>query len=304
MTSTSKFSVVTPSYCQGKFIQRTIDSVLSQKSPSIEIEYIICDGGSTDNTLDIIQSYDKSLKWISEPDKGQADAVNKGIAKTTGDIIAWINSDDVYYPGAFKAVKAIFDKNPEVKVIYGDADHIDENDNFINAYPTEAWNYQRLIEICYLCQPAVFFKRDLVKKFGALDISLNYCMDYELWLRYGSHTDFYYLSHKLAGSRLYQDNKTLGQRVAVHYEINKMFFNKFRYVPDKWLFAYAHVKVEDIAQWERSCPLENKKFVDLLVKNSLLSFWHWRQWISLKSLTKIIFWWIHANFIWIKKMFS
>jgi len=287
-----RFSVITPSFCQGRFIERTIQSVLAQKSSDIEIDYVICDGGSNDETLKILKHYEDQIRWVSEPDKGQADAVNKGIAMTKGDIIAWINSDDIYYPGTFEAVQAVFEANPEVMVVYGDADHIDEQDQFLEDYPTEPWNYEQLKEICFLCQPAVFFRRGLVKKFGSLDASLKYCMDYELWLRWGKDTSFYYLPKKLAGSRLYKDNKTLGQRIAVHYEINDMFRRNFGKVPDKWIFGYAHVKVEETLNLDRSDVNQNLQFINAVIANSLWSFWHWNRWISLQAFSRMGFWWL------------
>ncbi len=299
-----KFSVITPSYCQGRFIERTIQSVLAQKSPDLDIEYLVCDGGSNDETIEILKSYDSQICWLSEPDKGQADAVNKGISLTTGEIVAWINSDDLYYPGTFAAVKEIFANHREVQVIYGDADHVDVDDRIIEPYPTEPWNYKRLFEICYLCQPAVFFRRNLVEKFGNLDDSLKYCMDYELWLRYGKQTQFYYLPRKLAASRLYKENKTLGQRIAVHYEINQMFRSKFGKVPEKWIFAYGHIKIEETMQLNRSCPFEERRFVNAMVRTSIWSFWHWKKWISLKGIARIIDWFLRANLVWIKSSIS
>lgn len=295
-----RFSVITPSFCQGRFIERTIQSVLAQKSTDLEIDYVICDAVSNDQTLEILQRYEDQIRWVSEPDHGQADAVNKGIAMTTGEIIAWINSDDIYYSGAFEAVKAVFEANPNVLAIYGDADHIDQQDQVMEAYPTEVWNYQRLIETCFLCQPAVFFRRSLVEKFGGLDASLKYCMDYELWLRWGKHISFYYLPQKLAGSRLYQDNKTLGQRIPVHYEINEMFRHKFKSVPDKWIFGYAHVKVEETLHLDRKDVSQNLRFVNALISNSLWAFWHWNHGISLKAFRTIGLWWFSSMLSWFK----
>ncbi len=299
-----RFSVVTPSFCQGRFIERTIQSVLAQKSPNIEIDYVICDAKSLDETLEILKLYEDQIRWVSEPDKGQADAVNKGIAMTTGDIIAWINSDDIYYPGAFEAARAVFEAHPDVLAVYGDADHIDEQDQVLEAYPTEDWNYKRLIETCFLCQPAVFFRRSLVEKLGGLDASLKYCMDYELWLRWGQNISFYYVPQKLAGSRLYEDNKTLGQRIAVHYEINEMFRHKFKNVPDKWIFGYAHVKVEETFHLDRTDFRQNLTFVNRLVYTSLWAFWHWNHGISIKSLGKICSWWFGCKISWLKYQFS
>ena len=296
-----RFSVITPSFCQGQFIERTIQSVLQQGIT--DLEYVVCDGGSSDNTIEVLQKYDQHIRWVSEPDRGQADAVNKGIAMTTGEIIAWINSDDVYYDAAFSLVQEIFTTHPDVQVVYGDADHIDEYDAVIEAYPTEAWNYQRLIETCFLCQPAVFFRRSLLHRFGSLDATLKYCMDYDLWLRYGQHCSFYYLPVKLAGSRLYQQNKTLGQRVAVHKEINDMFLEKWKKVPDKWLFAYAYVNAEETMHVKRTNTVENLRFIYTVICFSLWSFWHWRKSISLRASARMIRWLIEAHLCLVKNVF-
>ncbi len=238
-----KLSVVTPSFNQGRFIRRTVESVLSQGVP---VEYAVMDGGSCDETADILREYESRLTFFSEKDKGQTDALNKGIAMTHGDIIGWINSDDVYYPGALAAVFDYFEANPECGVVYGLADHIDEIDRFIEEYPVEPWNLDRLEEVCFLCQPAVFFRRELIGRFGLPDVNLRYCMDYEFWLRLGlAGVRFDLLPVKLAGSRLYAENKTLGFRLAVHTEINSMMLDTLGYVPDKWLCNWAHVLLRD-----------------------------------------------------------
>lgn len=238
-----KISVVTPSYNQGQFIQRTIQSVASQTG--CEIEHVVYDGASSDNTIDILKNSLSLKHWISEPDKGQTDAVNKGISATNGDIIGWLNSDDIYYPNALATVVQYFEAHPEVDVVYGMADHIDINDKILEAYPTEPWSFERLKETCFICQPALFFRRKVITQYGLLETSLKYCMDYEYWLRLGkAKVKISYLETKLAGSRLYAENKTLGSRVKVHKEINNMFKKKFGQVPNKWLFNYAHVRAE------------------------------------------------------------
>jgi len=238
-----KVSVVTPSYNQGQFIERTLQSVASQTGA--EIEHVVFDGGSNDSTVSVLEAFKPPVQWVSKKDRGQTDAVNQGIRATDGEIIGWLNSDDVYYPGAIAKVVAYFEQHPEVDVVYGLADHIDLEDRAFEEYPTEEWNLERLKETCFICQPALFFRRRVVEQHGLLDESLNYCMDYGYWLRLGkAGVRFALLREKLAGSRLYADNKTLGARIKVHAEINDMFVKLFGTVPDRWLFNYAHAIVE------------------------------------------------------------
>ena len=237
-----KISIVTPSYNQGRFIERTLQSVSSQDG--VEWDHYVADGGSTDETVAILKGRGDALRWVSERDHGQAHAVNKGIAATDGEIIGWLNSDDVYYPGALARVHDFFVRHPQVDVVYGMADHIDVDDVAFEAYPTEPWDLQRLTRTCFICQPALFFRRTLVDRFGGLDESLNYCMDYEYWLRLAQGgARFELLPEKLAGSRLYSDNKTLGASIAVHAEINAMLRRTLGEVPEDWLYKYAHVVV-------------------------------------------------------------
>ena len=242
-TGSLSISVVTPSYQQGRFLERTIRSVLDQ---GLAVDYFVADGGSSDHSLDVLGAYRDRLRFVSEPDGGQAAGVNRGIAATDGEIIGWLNSDDVYYPGALRAVREQFVARPEIDVIYGDAHHIDVEDRVLERYPTEPWSVANLRERCFLCQPATFFRRRVVTAHGMLDANLRYCMDYEYWLRLAARgVRFLHLPRVLAGSRMYPDNKTLGQRVAVHDEINTMLRRCLGRVPDRWLANYAHARLED-----------------------------------------------------------
>src|SRR6185436_2404290 len=136
-----------------------------------------------------------------------------------GDVIGWLNSDDVYYPDACARVLELFANRPELDVVYGEADHIDEDDRVIEPYYTEPFNYERLKDVCFLCQPAVFFRRSVVDRYGELQTGLRYCMDYEYWLRILAARPPFFLREKLAGSRLHAETKTLGSKEAFHREI-------------------------------------------------------------------------------------
>lgn len=280
-------SVITPSYNQGMFIEQTIKSVLNQDVPVLE--YMVVDGGSTDETLRILKRYEDRIRWVSEQDDGQADAINKGIKATKGDIVGYLNSDDIYYPGALAAVIAFFEKNPEIQVVYGDADHIDLDGKVIEPYYTEDWDYERFKEVCFLCQPSVFFKRQLIKKAGLFDSHLQYCMDYEYWLRLGSITPFARLNEKLAGSRMYEGNKTLGSRVSVHKEMNDMLKKRLGKVPDRWIYNFAHAVV-DRKGYKRRNPSEDLRYVLLLVGVSLVSFVRWRKRLPFNAVITMSKW--------------
>ncbi len=267
-------AAVTPSYNQGQFIGRTIDSVLSQGVA--DLEYVVMDGGSTDETVAVLQSYGDRLTFRSERDKGQPDAVNKGIAATTGEVIAWLNSDDIYMPGALQAVLEVFEEYPEVDVVYGEGDHIDVHDAFIEAYPTEPFDLTRLKERCIICQPAAFVRRRAVERFGALDLRWQYTLDYEFWLRLAKGgAVFRYLPRKLAGSRFYPQTKTSGARLKVHAEINDMLRHTFGTTSDRWLCNYAHVLVEE--QWGLT---GSRLFTPAVALASLGASWRWNRSIS------------------------
>lgn len=240
-----RISIITPSYNQGKFIERTILSVKNQKYENLE--HIIFDNNSSDNTSIILNKYKRNIKFFSELDTGQSNAVNKGLKIATGDIIGWLNSDDIYYPNAFKHITSYFLKNPNIDVIYGEANHIDKNDNIIDKYDTKEWDEFKLRDVCYICQPALFFRKSVLSNVGLLNEQLNYCMDYDYWIRFAlNNLKVKKINKLIAGSRLYDENKTLGSRLKVHSEINYMLRSHFNHTPNKWIFNYAHVKTESL----------------------------------------------------------
>lgn len=287
-----KLTIVTPSYNQGIFLERTILSVLSQGIESIQ--YLVFDGGSTDNSIEILEKYNGRLSYVSRKDDGQSDAVNKGFMSADGDIIGWLNSDDIYYPGVLPKVLQFFEDNPEIEVVYGNADHIDEYDQFMEEYYTESWDYEKLKEICYICQPAVFFRRSIIERHGVLNKKLKYCMDYEFWLRIGMSSEFYHMKEKLAGSRLYLDNKTLGSRRAVHEEIIMMLKDKFGEVPYRWIYNLSHVITEE-SGYTRTTPQENYKFVKKLVLVSSLNFLKYLKILPMSQIREMMSWVVSAK---------
>ena len=266
-----KFSIVTPSYNQGRFIEQTLESVLSQ---GMNLEYLVFDGGSTDETISILERYTGRLSWVSEKDRGQVDAINKGFRRASGEIVAFLNSDDIYYPGALQAVDQYFTANPGVDVLYGDANHIDEQDGVIGPYPTEAFDFERLKLTCFICQPAVFLRRRVLDVCGLPDANLHYALDYEYWIRlHRMGMKFGWLRQVLAGSRLYAENKTLGSRVKMHREINDVIKKHAGQVPDAWVYSYAHAVLD-----ARGVARGSRKFAVLVAGLSVVAAlrWNWR----------------------------
>ncbi|MEA2165457.1 MAG: hypothetical protein QOK37_3584 [Thermoanaerobaculia bacterium] len=240
-------SVVTPSYQQGRFIERTLESVWRQRrNPAIAIEHLVMDGGSTDGTLRILERWRDRISFSTGPDGGQSAAINAGMAVAGGEILAYLNSDDVYYDGAVATAIAAFKADPSVDVVYGDADYVDSDDRVIAPYPTEEWSLERLKLVCFLCQPAVFFRRRVLDQSGLFDPRLNHCMDYEYWLRLAkSGLRFVHIPVKLAASRLHPATKTLGSPQAAHTEINDMLKEHIGTIPDTWLSNYAYAVLDE-----------------------------------------------------------
>ena len=175
-------SVVTPSYNQGSFLEETIRSVLLQAYPGLE--FIIIDGGSTDNSVDIIRKYEPWITyWVSEPDAGQTYAINKGIQRATGDILSWLNSDDILCPGALQRVAEQFAGIPEVDLVYGDCEMIDDSGNVFSRFDVRIGDLAGLLEENFISQPSAFFSRRALDAAGGLDSELHYAMDYDLWIR-------------------------------------------------------------------------------------------------------------------------
>ncbi|MEM5776358.1 MAG: glycosyltransferase family 2 protein, partial [Anaerolineaceae bacterium] len=192
MTDLPLVSIITPSYNQAAFLEETIRSVLEQDYP--RIEYIIIDGGSTDGSAEIIQRYAGKLAyWVSERDRGQTDALNKGFARATGSILAWLNSDDTYQPGALREAVAYLSAHPDVGMVYGDGNFIDEHGEVIGRFPSAQTDLQKLRRgYVHVCQQSSFFRADLWRAVGPLDPSFFFAMDYDLWVRLAQRASLVY----------------------------------------------------------------------------------------------------------------
>jgi glycosyltransferase involved in cell wall biosynthesis len=215
-------SIITPSYNQGTFIEATILSVLEQDYPNIE--YLVVDGASTDETQEVLRRYRGRLRWISEPDSGQAHAINKGFAHTRGEILGWLNSDDTYLPGAISAAVEYLVAHPDVMLVYGNANFMDANGAVIGPCAhVEPFDLNRLIHHSdFIVQPATFFRRSAFESVGGLDESLHWAMDYDLWLKMGHHYKVAYFPRLMANSRWFGANKTAIGGLARLAEIEKV----------------------------------------------------------------------------------
>lgn len=244
-----KISIITPSFNQGMFIEETITSVMDQNYPNTE--HIVVDAGSTDNTLQILKKFGHKIKWISEPDNGQSDAINKGIKMATGDIIAFINSDDYYLPGAFKKVIAYFEKHPDTKLLTGDYIIInskkDKIHHYIYWYKKILRNFPNFTMLCFanfIAQPSTFWRKSTSHEIGLFNINLRYTMDYDYWLRVMEKYPLSVIDDVLSAFRVHKESKGGSQyksqfreeiKVASNFTNNRflMLFKRFH----NWLIV-------------------------------------------------------------------
>ena len=203
-------SIVTPSFNQAQYLEQTLRSVLEQDYP--RVEYIVIDGASTDGSVDLIKKYEDRLAyWVSEKDNGQAEAINKGLARATGEIVAWINSDDFYFPGAVVSAVKAFEAYPHAGLVYGDTIAVDEKGEFIHFPKYAQWDLEDLLTFNIIGQPAVFLRRDVLLKAGFLDPSFHFLLDHQLWIRMASHAPMMYVPERWAAGRFHESAKNVAQ---------------------------------------------------------------------------------------------
>ena len=315
-----KISIVTPTLNQDKYIEQTILSVLEQKYPNLE--YIIIDGGSTDETIKIIKKYQQHLSyWISETDNGQTDAINKGFAKCTGEIFNWINSDDYYEPGALKKIGELFTNNPLSNVVCG------KEWSFIDGNPTRRTlsqgslikgNVFETIQIGIIDQPCTFFRRESIAAFFPLNDSLRYVMDRELWwsflLKYGQD-DILVTDDILSNFRVHPQSKSFAEADLFEMEFDRLKLTLFRQlrapiilenqlpentkpIPIKWTIDIKPVQhiAAEFATWfaERNYVNDNIKKTGQLMR--LVKKWkkvnmnkkEWKLWVAGTIIPEVV----------------
>jgi glycosyltransferase involved in cell wall biosynthesis len=231
-----RISIVTPSYNQARFLEQTIRSVLDQEIPGTDsrdpssspsysllptphslpptpsIEYFVIDGNSTDGSAAIIQKYASSLTgWVSEKDQGQADAINKGLRQAQGEIVAWLNSDDFYLPGAIQRALRAFDENPQAGLVYGNVLSVDAESKAFNLQTFASFDLLDLMSFRIISQPAVFIRRSVLEQAGLLDPSYHCLLDHHLWLRMARLAPMVYIPETLAAARYHADAKNVAR---------------------------------------------------------------------------------------------
>jgi GT2 family glycosyltransferase len=199
-------SIITPSFNQAKYLEQTIRSVLDQNYPSIE--YIVIDGASKDGSLEIIKKYgDKLAYWISEKDSGQAEAINKGFARASGDILAWLNSDDYYLPDTISGAVKVFDENPDVVLVYANMLAVDEHGKTFNTLKYKQLSLEDLLCFQIIGQPAVFMRRSALQKTSGLNPSFHYLLDHLLWIQLAQHGRILHVDQTWSAARYHPEAK-------------------------------------------------------------------------------------------------
>ena len=251
MSKTSlKISIITPSFNQGPYLEETIRSIIDQEYPLLE--YIIIDGGSSDDSVDIIKKYEKYISyWVSEPDKGQADAINKGFKLAGGDILAWQNADDRYLPGTFAYISNIFGEKDNVEYVFGGWNIINGCGQFVSSRSMKRYSLRKLRSgMSIPPQPAVFFRNRIITKIGGLDISKNHVMDYDLYVK-SINAENIFISDKILGEfRIHSESKTIKDKKGQVAELRctrKALLAERATIKDKvyWLISDARESMKD-----------------------------------------------------------
>jgi len=235
-------SIVTPSYNMARYLPETIESVLSQDYP--RIEYIVVDGGSTDETPQILDAYRDRLRSITGSDRGPSDATHQGFRQAHGDIFAWLNADDSYQPGAVRKAVEYLDAHPDVDVVYGEGWWINDSGAVISRYPTLPFDAKILERDCFICQPAAFIRASSYRR-CELDPDVNRSFDYDLWIRMAkAGLRFASIPDYLANSRMHAGAKTIYEREIVFQASMNLLRRHYGYIPLSWIVGYTAYRLD------------------------------------------------------------
>lgn len=243
-----RVSIVTPSFQQASYLKACIDSVLTQDYP--HIEYAVFDGGSTDGSREILESYGRRFFWKSGPDGGQTSAINAGLRRAQGQILGYLNSDDLLLPGAVSAVVKEWERFPGADVVYGRANRIDEQGRLLGEYPTREFDLELFKADCFISQPAAFWHRRAMEKSGCLDESFQFAMDYEYWQRIACGGGlFLRLDQLLACSREHAVTKTFSQRGKIFHDIFRSQILHWGRIHEQWWLGYLRYLKQEKQGW-------------------------------------------------------
>jgi glycosyltransferase involved in cell wall biosynthesis len=275
-------SIVTPSFNMARFLEETIQSVLSQDYPNIE--YIVVDGGSTDGTLDILLKYEGRLRYVSEPDRGQTDAINKGFQLSRGSIFAFLCADDTYLPGAISTAVRHMIANPGYAGIYGEGYLTDETGANLGRYPTKEFDPELLKTECFICQPAAFLWSGAFREAGLMDLNLRNGLDYDLWIRLAKRHTLLKVDEYLATSRMHRGSKTLRERAGVFKASINVLKAHYDYAPFSHVYGYCCALVDRRDGFFEPVPSSLFKYGLALVYGSLRNPRHlpryWEEWLE------------------------
>lgn len=262
-------SIITPSFNQAKYLEKTIQSVIFQDYP--EIEYIIVDGGSTDGSKNIIEKYSEKIDWwVSEKDAGQADAINKGLIHANGKYIGWLNSDDLYLPGAIQQAVDLLEANPDAAFVYGNVKSIDENDKVTNIMRYGHWKLSDLMQFNIIGQPGVFIRKRNMVQVGGLDLNFHLLLDHHLWLRLALDSNFIFSEKIWAAARFHSQAKN----TALAAEFGNEAIRLAKWMEETPLFAKLWIKNKKKV-WAGAYRIKARYLLDAAYyRDSIIAYWH------------------------------
>lgn len=258
-------SFIIPTYNQVEFLNTALDSISAQELNQGSFEVLVFDGGSTDGTVDVLSSHSLVDHFSSCVDKGQSDAINEGFKQARGEIIAWLNSDDAYLPRAIHSVIEVFNKRPEVDLVYGHSIDIDVYGNRIGYTEVLPWSKEALTDSCIISQPACFFRQSFIERNGLLREDLHLTMDYEYWLRASGWANFFYLPQPLALNRVHPRAKSFLLSVEQIKESINVVYSDSGNWSRKWLRRLASARARQLLKLSKDQDSRFRYFLSALL---------------------------------------